>query len=75
MIEEMMLTRYHLEDDDEAWSREAHQFLSCSLSGSMESLVNVSILHHLMQVADINSILFLPRLCPRLSWLLEFGLL
>ena len=40
-VEEMMLSRYHLEGVGEAWSREALEFLSCSLSGSVESLVNV----------------------------------
>ena len=40
-VEEMVLPRYHLEEVNEAWSREALEFLLCSLSGSVESLVNV----------------------------------
>ncbi|KAH8799383.1 hypothetical protein F5884DRAFT_758410 [Xylogone sp. PMI_703] len=41
LIEEMILTRYHLTPDDEKWSEDALSFLSCTLSGSLESLVNV----------------------------------
>ena len=42
IIEEMMLSRYHLTSDDESWSKDALDFLSCTLSGSLESLMNVS---------------------------------
>ena len=41
IIEEMMLSRYHLTSDDERWSKEALDFLSCTLEGSFESLMNV----------------------------------
>jgi hypothetical protein len=36
-----MLPRYHLKEDGECWSPEALRFLSCSLSGSIESLLKV----------------------------------
>ena len=42
IAEEMMLPRYHLTSDDEAWSREALSFLSYSLSYSIETLMKVS---------------------------------
>jgi hypothetical protein len=42
IIEEMMLSRYHLISDDESWSKDALDFLSCTLSGSLESLMSVS---------------------------------
>ncbi|KAH8674434.1 hypothetical protein BGZ60DRAFT_404015 [Tricladium varicosporioides] len=41
LIEEMMLSRYHLTSDDEKWSEDALSFLSCTLSGSLEALINV----------------------------------
>ncbi|KAH6698104.1 hypothetical protein BKA61DRAFT_622661 [Leptodontidium sp. MPI-SDFR-AT-0119] len=41
IIEEMMLSRYHLAPDDEKWSRDAIDFISCTLEGSFESLINV----------------------------------
>jgi hypothetical protein len=41
IVEEMMLPRYHLEEDGESWSPDALAFLSCSLSGSIESLLKV----------------------------------
>jgi hypothetical protein len=41
IIEEMMLSRYHLTPDNEKWSRDALDFLSCTLKGSFESLMNV----------------------------------
>ena len=41
IIEEMMLSRYHLTSDDERWSKEALDFLSCTLEGSFESLINI----------------------------------
>ena len=41
IIEEMMLSRYHLTPDDENWSRDAIDFISCTLEGSFESLMNV----------------------------------
>lgn len=41
MTEEMMLPRYHLEEDDEAWSQDALDFLECAISGSIKSLSNV----------------------------------
>ncbi|CZT52252.1 uncharacterized protein RSE6_13541 [Rhynchosporium secalis] len=40
MIEEMMLSRYHLTPDDDKWSWDAVDFLSCTLEGSIESLMN-----------------------------------
>jgi len=46
ILEEMILPRYHIKSDEGAWSGEILDFLSCSLSGSVESLVNV---HTLMQ--------------------------
>jgi hypothetical protein len=42
IIEEMMLPQYHLSSDGEGWSKEALDFLSCSLSGSIQSIMNVS---------------------------------
>jgi hypothetical protein len=36
-----MLPRYHLTSDDERWSEDALGFLSCALSGTLESLMNV----------------------------------
>lgn len=42
IIEEIMLSRYHLTPDDEKWSKDALDFLSCALEGSFESLMNVS---------------------------------
>jgi hypothetical protein len=41
IIEDMMLSRYHLTSDDERWSEDALAFLSCALSGTLESLLNV----------------------------------
>jgi hypothetical protein len=41
IIEEMMLSRYHLESADDRFSKDARSFLSCTLSGSLESLMNV----------------------------------
>ena len=41
MVQEMMLPRYHLKDSDESWSRDALDFLTCCLSGSIRSLVAV----------------------------------
>lgn len=41
MIEEMMLSRLHLAPDDEKWFADAQDFLSCALSGSLETLMNV----------------------------------
>ena len=41
LIEEMMLSRYHFTSDDERWSKDILSFLSCALSGSLESLMNV----------------------------------
>jgi len=35
IIEEIMLPWYHLNSDGEGWSKEALDFLSCSLSGSI----------------------------------------
>jgi hypothetical protein len=43
VVQEMMLPRYHLKDSDESWSPDALDFLSCCLSGSIESLVAVRI--------------------------------
>lgn len=42
IMEEMMLSRFHLTCDDERWSGDALDFLSCTLSGSLETLRNVS---------------------------------
>jgi hypothetical protein len=41
IIEEMMLSSYHLTSDDERWSKDALDFLSCTVEGSFESLMNV----------------------------------
>ena len=41
LVEEMMLSRYHLVYGQYQWSPEALQFLSCTLSGSLGSLTNV----------------------------------
>jgi hypothetical protein len=41
VIEEMMLSRYHLTSSDEKWSEDALSFLSCTLSGSLDTLMNV----------------------------------
>ncbi len=41
IIEEMMLSSYHLLSDEERWSKDALDFLSCSVEGSFESLMNV----------------------------------
>jgi hypothetical protein len=43
VAEEMMLPRYHLTSENEAWSREALSFLSCSLSESLESLMKAGV--------------------------------
>ena len=40
-IEEMMLSRVHLASEDEKWSEDAKNFLSCTLSGSLKSLMKV----------------------------------
>jgi hypothetical protein len=40
-IEEMMLSRYHDTSEDERWSEDARNFLSCTLSGSLTSLMKV----------------------------------
>jgi hypothetical protein len=42
IIEEMILSSYHLASDDDRRSEEALSFLSCTFSGSLESLMNVS---------------------------------
>ncbi|TGO56037.1 hypothetical protein BCON_0083g00300 [Botryotinia convoluta] len=39
IVEEMMLPRYHLIDEKDAWSDEALQLLSCCISGSVESML------------------------------------
>jgi hypothetical protein len=41
LIEDIMLSRYHLTSEDEQWSEVALSFLSCALSGSLESVMNV----------------------------------
>jgi len=41
LVEDMMLSRYHLTSDDEKWSKDALSFLSCTLSGSLETLMKV----------------------------------
>jgi hypothetical protein len=41
MIEDMILSRYHHTSDDQRWSKEALSFLSCSISGSLQSLMSV----------------------------------
>ena len=46
LIEEMMLPRYHhTSDDDKKWSEDALGFLACTISGSLESLMNVGDKH------------------------------
>jgi hypothetical protein len=42
IIKEIMLSRYHLTSNDESWSKDALDFLSCTLLGSLESLMSVS---------------------------------
>ncbi|RFU32105.1 hypothetical protein B7463_g4226, partial [Scytalidium lignicola] len=59
LIEEMILTRYHLTPDDEKWSEDALSFLSCTLSGSLESLVN----YHFLRLAVSPR-----RLIPRIRF-------
>ncbi|RDL36258.1 uncharacterized protein BP5553_06870 [Venustampulla echinocandica] len=39
LIEDMMLSRYHLTPNDIMWSEDALSFLSCTLSGSLETLM------------------------------------
>jgi hypothetical protein len=41
VIEDMMLSRYHLTSEDEKLSEDALSFLSCTLSGSLETLMKV----------------------------------
>ena len=41
IIEERMLSRYHLTPNDENWSRDAIGFISCTLEGWFESLMNM----------------------------------
>ncbi len=41
VIEDMMLSRYHLTSNDEKLSEDALDFLSCTLSGSLETLIKV----------------------------------
>lgn len=40
IVEEMLLPRYHLQGD-ESWSENALEFLSCCMSGSIETLLKV----------------------------------
>ena len=42
MTEDMILSRYHHTSDDQRWSKEVLSFLGCSISGSLQSLMNVS---------------------------------
>jgi hypothetical protein len=42
IVEEMMLSRYHITSGDDMCSEEALSFLSCTLSGSLQSLMKVS---------------------------------
>ena len=41
-IEEMMLSRYNDTSEGERWSEDARNFLSCTLSGSLKSLMKVN---------------------------------
>ena len=41
IIEEMMLSSSHLNSGDERWSKDALNFLSYTVEGSFESLINV----------------------------------
>jgi hypothetical protein len=41
IIEEMMLSSYHATSGNERWSKDALDFLSCTVEGSFESLMNV----------------------------------
>jgi hypothetical protein len=43
MIEIMILSRYHHTSDDQRWSKELLSFLGCSISGSLQSLMDVSV--------------------------------
>lgn len=65
IIEEMMLSRYHLTSDDEKWSIDALDFLSCTLDGSLESLMNVSKRYYIANTADQASIVSSGRLFPQ----------
>lgn len=42
MIGAMTISRYHLTSADRGWSKEALSFLSCSRSGSLQNLIDVS---------------------------------
>lgn len=42
IIEAMTLPRYHYTSDDKRWSKETLSFLSCSISGSLQNLNDVS---------------------------------
>lgn len=65
IIEEMMLSRYHLASDDDRLSEDARSFLSCTLSGSMERLMNVrwSIHRNADATANVNSTVSSILLC------------
>jgi hypothetical protein len=61
IVEEMLLLRYR-PDDDEALSKDALDFVSCCLSGSIESLMKVSNLPDDSGITAYSSASF-PGLC------------
>ncbi|TGO07233.1 hypothetical protein BTUL_0306g00120 [Botrytis tulipae] len=62
IVEDMMLPRYHLIEEKDAWSDEALQFLSCCISGSIESMLK----HPFLQQAISPS-----KLAPRVRFAME----
>jgi hypothetical protein len=42
IIEEIILPQYYFNSDREGWSKKAFDFLSCLLSGSIQSIINIS---------------------------------
>jgi hypothetical protein len=62
MLEKMMLPQYHLKLNDGAWSDEALEFLSLSLTGSAEMLRMVSVTADFSQrFVDVKQHPFLSR--------------
>lgn len=78
IVEEMLLPRYHL-IDDEAWSQEALEFFSCCLSGSIETLLTVRIqtnhietLVLMIQHSFVAQAKSASKLAPRVRFAIEF---
>jgi len=61
IVEEMLLLRCRL-DDDKVWSKDTLDFVSCCLSGSIESLMKVSNLPDDSRITAYSSASF-PSLC------------